>query len=164
MSSSLLLNKQQPSRNAMSISPRKRKGIALVVVLAAMVIVVGVLLPLIPPALRARRQVDLEGVALQNEFLKIAVTQRLEKTALATASDEDLSKLSGQVRFGSNDALQGKWLVRRKESTENDSRELEVTVRLEFKESSQSGVNPWIIPKSESVFSFAIDNQNETQQ
>lgn len=163
MSSSFLLNRPQVSSIARSISHRKRQGITLVVVLAAMAIVVGVLLPLIPPALRARRQVDLEGVALQNEFLKVAVTQRLAKTASATANDEELSKLSGQVRFGSKDELQGEWLVRRKEQTENAPRELEVTVRLEFKESSQSGVSPWIIPKSESVFSFAVDNQKETQ-
>ncbi|MCU0712065.1 MAG: hypothetical protein MUC43_08400 [Pirellula sp.] len=165
MVSKVFLIRHRSSRKQRSISQRKRRGIALVVVLVALTIVVGVLLPLIPPALRARRQVELEGVALQNQFLKSAVTQRLALTAPSEiASDEELSKLSGQVRFGPNDSLQGEWLVRRKEPTENGTRELEVTVRIEFKESSESGVSPWIIPKSEAVFPFPFENKNESQQ
>jgi hypothetical protein len=144
---------------------RRRRGIALVVVLAALTIVVGVLLPLIPPALRARRQVELEEVALQSEFLKSAVTQRLALTATSEFElDEELSKLSGQVRFGTAESLQGEWLVRRKEQKENAPSELEVMVRLEFKESSESGASPWMIPKSESVFPFSFQGKNESQQ
>jgi hypothetical protein len=165
MSISIFLDGPRPSSRVRSISHRKRQGVALVVVLAALAIIAGVLLPLIPPALRARRQVDIEEVALQNEFLKSAVTQRLTMTAPSeTVSDEELSKLAGQVRFGPNDALQGEWFVRRKDSTGNSSRELEVTVRIEFKESSTSGVSPWMIPKSESVFSFPFENQDKPQQ
>jgi hypothetical protein len=148
------------------LSCRKKRGIALVVVLVAMTIVVGVLLPLIPPALRARRQVEIEEVALQNEFLKSAVTRRLAVTVTESINtDDDFSKFSGQVRFGTHDSLQGEWLVRLKEPSQSDqsqseSRELEVVVRLEFKESSESGVSPWMIPKSESSFPFPIENKN----
>jgi hypothetical protein len=170
MTSRLFQARRQQSTMKRSISYRKKRGIALVVVLIAMTIVVGVLLPLIPPALRARRQVEIEEVALQNEFLKSAVTQRLAATTLESiGTDDDFSKFSGQVRFGPHDALQGEWLVRLKEPSQSDqsqseSRELEVTVRLEFKESSESGASPWMIPKSESLFPFPIENQNKSQQ
>lgn len=147
------------------VSSRRRRGVALVVVLAALIIVVGVLLPLIPPALRARRQVELEEVALQNEFLKSAVTQRLAITApLETSSDEELSKLSGQVRFGPYNSLQGEWFVLHNEPKDNAPRELKITVRLEFKESPESGVSPWMIPKSESDFLLPFENKNKSQQ
>jgi type II secretory pathway pseudopilin PulG len=170
MTSRLVQAGRQWSTMKCSISYRKKRGIALVVVLAAMTIVVGVLLPLIPPALRARRQVEIEEVALQNEFLKSAVIQRLAETSPASmGSDDDISMLSGQVRFGPHDALQGEWLVRRKDQSQgeqsaSDSSKLEVMVRLEFKETSESGVSPWMIPKSESVFPFPIENKNNSQQ
>jgi hypothetical protein len=148
-----------------STSYRKKRGVALVVVLAALTIVVGVLLPLIPPALRARRQVEVEEIALQNEFLKNAVTQRLAMSpSLPINTAEDLSKLSGQVRFGPYDSIHGEWLVRRTEKNASDSSELEIMVRLEFKESLESGTSPWMIPKSESVFPFPIENKNNSQQ
>jgi hypothetical protein len=135
------------------------------VVLAALTIVVGVLLPLIPPALRARRQVEVEEIALQNEFLKSAVTQRFAlASSLPIDTTEDLSNLSGQVRFGPHDSIQGEWLVRRTEQNASDSSELEIMVRLEFKESLESGTSPWMIPKSESVFPFPIENKNNSQQ
>lgn len=165
MTSRLLHTKRQLFAIKRSISYRKKRGIALVVVLVAMTIVVGVLLPLIPPALRARRQVEIEEVALQNEFLKSAVTQRLALTASKSiGTTDDISKLSGQVRFGPHDSIQGEWLVRRNDQSENELSELEVMVRLEFKESSESGASPWMIPKSESVFPFPSENKNKAQQ
>lgn len=165
MISRLLITKRQLFSAKRSSSHRKKRGIALVVVLAALTIVVGVLLPLIPPALRARRQVEIEEIALQNEFLKSAVTQRLAMSpSVPTDTAEDLPKLSGQVRFGPYDSIQGEWLVRRAEQNASDSSELEVTVRLEFKESSESGTSPWRIPKSESVFPFPNESKFKSQQ
>lgn len=165
MISRLFLTKLQFITMKRSTSYRKKQGIALVVVLAALTIVVGVLLPLIPPALRARRQVEVEEIALQNEFLKSAVRQRFAlSSALSINTAEDLSKLSGQVGFGPNDSIQGEWMVRRAEQNTSDSSELEVTVRLEFRESSESGTSPWMIPKSEAVFPFPSESKIQSQQ
>ena len=137
------------------IAPPERSGVALIVVLAAMTILCGVLFPLIPPALRARRQVAVEEIALQNQFLKSAVTQRLLQQSEANAEiSEGAAELSGEVKFGDADSIKGSWMVREGQADDSGISELEVVVRLEFQETPESGSSPWLIPKSELHFSF----------
>jgi hypothetical protein len=134
--------RQQPTMKR-SKSYRKKRGIALVVVLIAMTIVVGVLLPLIPPALRARRQVEIEEVALQNEFLKSAVTQRLAATTLESiGTDDDISKFSGQVRFGPHDSLQGNgWFGERSQARASKATAIQASSKSLFASNSKSHLN-----------------------
>jgi hypothetical protein len=76
---------------------RSRQGIAIVVALAAITIVVGMLLPLIPPALRARRQCEADEVALQAEMLRHAAFQY---GILRWSPDQEAMEESGTLSFG----------------------------------------------------------------
>lgn len=96
---------------------RSRRGIALVVALAALTIVVGMLLPLIPPALRARRQCEADEAALQAEMLRHAAFQY---GILQWSPDTETMEKSGVVSFGTQAVesmtdTQGDWkiLIRR---------------------------------------------------
>ena len=147
------------------IVTRRRKGIALVVVMAAMIVVVGILVPLIPPALRARRQVEIEEVALQTEFLKNAVTKSLLISQVSdTADTTELDQLDGQVRFGRNETLSGEWFVRRSQDNQETGNKAEIIIRLKFIESSESGASPWLIPGSELTLPLPSFTNNRPQQ
>ncbi|XZE22016.1 hypothetical protein SH449x_001932 [Pirellulaceae bacterium SH449] len=140
---------------------RQRRGIALVVVMTAMIVVVGILVPLIPPALRARRQVEIEEVALQTEFLKNAVTRRLLMSQVSDAADTtDLGRLAGQVRLGRGESLSGEWFVRSSQDKQEIDKKTEIIIRLKFLESSELGSSPLLVPGYELSLLLPLDTNN----
>lgn len=111
---------------------RSRRGIAIVVALAALTIVVGMLLPLIPPALRARRQCEADEVALQSEMLRHAAFQY---GLLRWSPDKEAMEEIGTLSFGDEASnptslKKGDWKIEIRRLSEGDRYRIQIVAKV----------------------------------
>ncbi|XZE45958.1 hypothetical protein SH467x_001220 [Pirellulaceae bacterium SH467] len=92
-----------------TLHTRGRRGIAIIVAVAALTIVTGMIVPLVPPALRARRQCEVEEVALQAEMLRYAA---LQFGVLHWSAEAESVEKRGSIRLDENAATSGEWSVK----------------------------------------------------
>lgn len=118
-----------------ALRTQRRRGVAIIVAIAALTIVTGMILPLVPPALRARRQCEVEEVALQAEMLQHAA---LQFGVLHWSAEAESLERRGSIRLDENAANQGEWRVKIARLDGSERYRLEIVAIVPSKRSNKS--------------------------
>ncbi|AMV32410.1 hypothetical protein VN12_09815 [Pirellula sp. SH-Sr6A] len=135
-----------------SLQAGRRRGATIIVAMAALTVVTGMIVPLVPPALRARRQCQVEEVALQAEMLRHAAFQF--GVLHWTAETESMEK-RGTVPLHENGSVAGEWSVKIDRLDETERYRMEIVTKVHSAGSDEVLASP--IDQVQSRYEIEMD-------
>lgn len=135
-----------------TLHTRGRRGIAIIVAIAALTIVTGMIIPLVPPALRARRQCEAEEVALQTEMLRHAA---LQFGVLHWSAEAESMEKRGSIRLDENASTSGEWSVKVVRLDETERYRIEIAAVVHAAGANEKSVSS--IAQVQSRYEIALD-------